>query len=507
MDTLNMESITQFQNWPAAITVLVLTSFVFLVIHHVRRPSFSKGAPRFFSVGDWPIVGALRFWTDRLNFVNHGIHSSPSGNFSFYFGRNQIVGVSGAEGRKTFFESKDLSLTEGYGVLFATQPTIPDDAYKGEMAFDKWFQRTIIGQTRKESFARNLPLFVNDTRESLERMVAREGNPGLMDPFDDLYKIIYQLTVRIVGATEIANDPKLRAKTLRLFETIAKASSPTRIIFPWLPTLAYIRKNVAGARLYYELNKLVEDRKKTGRRENDTLQYFIDTNETVVRSLTFILGALFAGQLNSGITVGGTLTSLAWHPQWYKKVQEEVDGVIARNRKSPDQSAVDILSTLSIDDYTDSFPLIDLCFREEIRHQTVGTAFRRNISGGDVPVGKTGDVIPKDAFVVYPMDDVQFNPEFYPNPEEWDPSRYFPVEGKEQPLYIGWGTGRHPCLGMKFAKLEMSIVGALFVAMFDYSLADEKGNPLASAPPKDRSGHSAEKPKTPLRLKYTLRKQ
>jgi hypothetical protein len=60
-------------------------------------------------------------------------------------------------------------------------------------------------------------------------------------------------------------------------------------------------------------------------------------------------------------------------------------------------------------------------------------------------------------------------------------------------------------VGMKFAKLEMYIIIAIFVAMFDYSLEDGAEKPLDSPPPIDRSLHGSTIPSTPMRLRYKLR--
>lgn len=60
---------------------------------------------------------------------------------------------------------------------------------------------------------------------------------------------------------------------------------------------------------------------------------------------------------------------------------------------------------------------------------------------------------------------------------------------------------------LQFAKLEMSIIGAAFTAMFDYSLVDPNGNPIKEVPVVDRNRHAAHKPVKPLRLKYQLRQQ
>jgi hypothetical protein len=59
---------------------------------------------------------------------------------------------------------------------------------------------------------------------------------------------------------------------------------------------------------------------------------------------------------------------------------------------------------------------------------------------------------------------------------------------------------------MKFAKLEMYIIIATFVAMFDYTMEDVNGKPMACPPPIDRSKHGSHMPHTPMRLRYKLRK-
>ncbi len=221
-----------------------------------------------------------------------------------------------------------------------------------------------------------------------------------------------------------------------------------------------------------------------------------------------MLGALFAGQLNSGINAAWMFVCLACNPEWYRRVQDEVDSAVCRHRTSPEQSASSVLASLAVDHWESEFPMIDLCLRECIRFQLVGTAFRQNITKNDVPVGKTGEVIPKGAFAVYYVYDVHMNPDVYPDPQRWDPGRYLPdrAEDKSVPLgYVGWGTGRHPCLGMRFAKLEMGIIAACFVAMFDYELLDIHGDKLTSSPVTDRNEISASGPKEPVRLRYALR--
>lgn len=81
------------------------------------------------------------------------------------------------------------------------------------------------------------------------------------------------------------------------------------------------------------------------------------------------------------------------------------------------------------------------------------------------------------------------------SPCRWDPSRYERGEDKKQQFaYLGWGAGlilnhaslfslltvsaaqgRHPCLGMRLAKLEFKIMMAMFLTRYDYTLVDRGG--------------------------------
>lgn len=108
-----VRAVTEYQSWLTSIYVLLLTGVVTLLSSLAWRPSFPKAAPKMLREG-YPILGALRLFSKPANFYHDGVHGSKTGNFSFYFGKNQVVGLSGSEGRKAFFESKAMNLWAGY---------------------------------------------------------------------------------------------------------------------------------------------------------------------------------------------------------------------------------------------------------------------------------------------------------------------------------------------------------------------------------------------------------
>lgn len=161
--------------------------------------------------------------------------------------------------------------------------------------------------------------------------------------------------------------------------------------------------------------------------------------------------------------------------------------------------------SVPIEAWESEFPMSDLCLKDCIRMQLSGTAFRKNTSGQDIPL-KSGEVIPKGAYVAFPVGDMHYSSEIYTDPEEWDPGRYLPdrAEDKRQTYgWIGWGVARHPCLGMRFAKLENNLIVAFFLAYFDdFQLIDAHGSELPRVPSCNKNNHSALKPDVDLFLKY-----
>lgn len=183
-----------------------------------------------------------------------------------------------------------------YAVMFTASPQVGKKKTPGSAnQFSMWFSRTLTKMMKKENFVRNLGLLTTDTATALDAMVKRtstsagvKGNQktGTFDPFDDIYHVVYQLTMRTVGATEIAESPELLARTLGLFEEVERNTSTARIIFPWMPTLGYVRQTIAGGKLYVIFDRIAKERRRTGKTHEDAFQFLMDTGEDITRILT-----------------------------------------------------------------------------------------------------------------------------------------------------------------------------------------------------------------------------
>ncbi|TLD05349.1 uncharacterized protein PgNI_09485 [Pyricularia grisea] len=252
-----------------------------------------------------------------------------------------------------------------------------------------------------------MPLLQKDAEGDLQSMLAKcGGGTGVLDPLQDFYRLIFKLSIRTVGAMEIADSPKLFNDFITSLQAIAGTASAWAVIFPSFPILTQIRNIKAGMKLYKIISSIREERLRTGKREEDAMQMLMDDDTDNGKILKFILGSLFAAVLNTVLVTAYIFVYLATNPEWYKRVQQEVDDMVKKHRL-PGQTSFEAIRRLTFLQLVHQFPIIDACIKETIRFQMPTAGFRQNVSGTDIPIGNTGEIIPRDAYAV------EFNPKMF----------------------------------------------------------------------------------------------
>lgn len=151
-------------------------------------------------------------------------------------------------------------------------------------------------------FCSDIPKLVHDLKTRLDRLA--DEPVKITNPFDSVYEIVFQLTMRTVGCNEIADDPTLLYRAMQYNRTIELSSTPARIMFPWFPTPALFKQLYAGAGFYTMFDKIVKQRKKENRREDDALQICIDQGDStkdIISVCPCIVPSPFTSHLNSHI--------------------------------------------------------------------------------------------------------------------------------------------------------------------------------------------------------------
>ncbi|KIM46876.1 hypothetical protein M413DRAFT_440450, partial [Hebeloma cylindrosporum] len=157
-----------------------------------------------------------------------------------------VVVVSGETARQTFFTAKGLDLTEGFKILSGAIPMV-----RG-VTSDLQTRRIHLIHKRLSNVQRNAPLssLIPQLLEDARKMMENWGSFGQLDPFENVYELVFQLTIRSLSCTEISEDPALVARLKKLYDTLDTGTTPATVLLPWLPTSAMIKKLWATKEIY-----------------------------------------------------------------------------------------------------------------------------------------------------------------------------------------------------------------------------------------------------------------
>ena len=97
--------------WYAILTVVTVAVGIFSVWYR-NAPKLPAKAPRLIRE-HFPLLGAMKFWNARWDHHNQGSAGSSSGHFTYYVGQMPVIGLSGSQARKLYFDHKKLDLAEG----------------------------------------------------------------------------------------------------------------------------------------------------------------------------------------------------------------------------------------------------------------------------------------------------------------------------------------------------------------------------------------------------------
>ncbi|KAG8743136.1 hypothetical protein FRC10_000353 [Ceratobasidium sp. 414] len=410
----------------------------------------------------WPLVGQWSFFTKRhgeafeprtsplrvlkirfTDFVLEGFHKLPNESmFGFNILEHNVVAIRGEEARKTFFDRRDLSFIEGYRLLLGGSPDVKDVVQDTPDRNDQenlsWFIRRLTPLLRMDRLAALTPEFMAD----LERNMVKWGTSGKFDPFEDVYSIVFQLTIRAAACREIADSVENCKQMEKLYWLVEKGSTPTTVLMPWLPSKARKLKTKATTEIYNWFDNIIKARQAEGRREEDALQVLMDMGDSTADIIQFILGTLFAGIINSGLMSAWIFIFLDQEPQWKTKVIDELRSLLDKYAPASRgyTSAAERFSDIPPEAWEGEMPVLEDCLRETIRLVASGALLRRVIKGDVDLAGKT-------------------------IPNGYNPGRF--AEGQDKSQYhafLGWGVGRHPCLGRRFAQYEIKAICAMFLA-------------------------------------------
>uniref|UniRef100_A0A171B6P5 Cytochrome P450 n=1 Tax=Triatoma infestans TaxID=30076 RepID=A0A171B6P5_TRIIF len=93
-------------------------------------------------------------------------------------------------------------------------------------------------------------------------------------------------------------------------------------------------------------------------------------------------------------------------------------------------------------------------------------------------VTSDGLVIDKGQKLAIPLSALHMDPQYFPEPEKFNPHRFDSSNGFNPSVYLPYGGGPRICLGMKFSMVEMKLGLAKIIEKFKFKLSPKTKLPL-----------------------------
>ena len=168
-----------------------------------------------------------------------------------------------------------------------------------------------------------------------------------------------------------------------------------------------------------------------------------------------VIGFFIAGHETVSSALTWTFYLLSQNPDCWRKLKAEIDEVLGGRTPT-----VDDVPNLKYTEYVlleamRHYPPIFVLMRRALDDDTVG-----------------GYHIPKDSTVVLCAYVTHRHPDFWENPEGFDPDRFTPerATGLPRMAYFPYGGGPRKCIGNTFAALEMPLVVAMVTQRYRLDL-------------------------------------
>lgn len=300
---------------------------------------------------------------------------------------------------------------------------------------------------------------------------AREGR-GI-----DVDREMMAITLRIVASTLLSIDVSDKEREVGdavslLIEFANDAITRILPIHEKLPTRKHQEFTAAAGALDEMVYGMIAERRRDPGDRGDLLSMFMNTvDEETGESMTDqqlrdeIMTMFLAGHETTANGLSWALYCLARDPDVRARLAAEVREVLAGRAPTLEDVPRLIYTRMIIDESLRLYPPVWLAGRNVVEDDVLG--------GYRVPRGELVFVSP---YLTHR------HPEFWPEPETFDPERFRPERVKARPryAYFPFSGGPRKCIGDSFALMEMTLVLACIAQRFELELVP--GHPVELEP-------------------------
>lgn len=438
-------------------TLLVLSKFVF------NPNKRGKNLPPLYN--PIPFFGAIFEFARNPVATVERAHKKLGSCFTLHITGFNMTYLIGSEAHEVFFKATDeeLSPKEAYrfvvpvfgrGVVYDSPTAVLYEQLK--------FVKSGLVPTQLK---KNVPIMESEAREYFSNW----GNSGEVDLLYEMNKLTVLTASRCLLGPEIRADPKVAGEFADLYHDLEGGLNPLAFFFPYAPIPAHFKRDKARVEIQKLFSKVIKQRRQAesdGQKFEDMLQVLMEssykTGETLDdNSITgLLLALLFAGQHTSGITATWTAFFLGTNKQYLKELLDEQEKI-----------KQEFGDTISFDSLKKSV-MLENCIRETLRLVPPLIILMRKVMQ---PLKYRDIVIPAGDLLCVSPGVATRSPEFYTNPNTYDPHRFDRGEHTSLPYaFLAFGGGRHGCPGENFGILQIKTIWTVLLREFDLEVPGGK---------------------------------
>jgi sterol 14-demethylase len=434
--------------------------------------------------GGLPFFGhALEFSRDPVRLLRRG-RERLGDVYSFLLAGTRVAVLTGPRANEAFFRARDDQLS----ARAAYQFTVP--IFGKGIAYDAPPERMeeqldLITPALTE---RRLRAYAGFIREEVGAYLDRWPDAGEVD----LLELTNELTVFIASRCLVGPEfrKNVSAEFAHLYHDLEGGINLLAFFQPYLPLPSFRRRDRARARMVEVIARIIAGRRAGGAEGEDFLQTLMTARYADGSALSddaitgMLLTLIFAGQHTSAVLAAWAGVELLRHPRYCEAVLREQERVAGPG---------DGLSFEALRD----MELLERAVREAERLHPPLVMLMRKVVGDfscrdfAVPVGWLAMVSPAVSHRLA---------EVFARPDNYDPERFAPGRAEDRKArfaLITFGGGRHGCLGMTFAYIQIKAIWSLLLRRFELELPQYRVEPNYST--------FVVGPRPPCRVRYRRR--
>lgn len=301
-----------------------------------------------------------------------------------------------------------------------------------------------------------------ESAELVERWNQMRQEDGTVDLHSEMTRFSLRVVCRALFGTDIDKIvPVLKDNVPYLSKkAFTRSLAPVHIPHDW-PTPGNLHTNRATREVYDVVDRLIADRRANPSGSDDLLSRLLGAQDpeggtgltdAEVRDQALIF--LLAGHETTATSLTFTLHLLGLHPDIQQKVRDEAAEVLGDRLPNHADTKALTYSTMAVKEAMRLYPAVYAVPRLIMKEDTV--------DGYTLPVGAVAAVSP---WVTHR------HPDFWDDPETFDPERFTPDKEKARHryAYFPFGGGPRACIGQYFSMLESIVMTPVVVRAFEFT--------------------------------------